>query len=272
MGEVGKHEAPGTRLDDAMTGGRTEPHGFLGELRDSISVRTVVPVVGVLLLELGFILSYVGAFHAPRPHRIPIAVVAPAQEAPRLVTELNRISGHPLDARRVSSAAAARTKIENGSTSAALVVDPTSKTDVLLVASGGGTSVVTATEQVADRVEASQQRSLTVTEVVPLQAGDGRGLTGFYLVVGWLVGGYLVAALLGIARGAAPPTTRRAFIRLLAIVPYAILSGLGGALVVDQGLGAVTGHFVALWWLGALLVFGAAAVTMAFRAPSGTGR
>jgi hypothetical protein len=216
MGEVGKHEAPGTRLDDTMTGGRTEPHGFLGELRDSISVRTVVLVVGVLLLELGFILSYVGAFHAPRPHRIPIAVVAPAQEAPRLVTELNRISGHPLDARRVSSAAAARTKIENGSTSAALVVDPTSKTDVLLVASGGGTSVVTATEQVADRVEASQQRSLTVTEVVPLQAGDGRGLTGFYLVVGWLVGGYLVAALLGIARGAAPPTTRRAFIRLLA--------------------------------------------------------
>ena len=49
---------------------------------------------------------------------------------------------------------------------------------------------------------------------MPLQAGDGRGLTGFYLVIGWIVGGYLVASLLGVAGGARPATTRRAAIRL----------------------------------------------------------
>jgi hypothetical protein len=37
-----------------------------------------------------------------------------------------------------------------------------------------------------------------------VQPGDGRGLTGFYLVVGWIVGGYLVAALLGVSGGVPP--------------------------------------------------------------------
>jgi hypothetical protein len=107
---------------------------------------------------------------------------------------------------------------------------------------------------VLTEVDATQKRTVRVSDLVPVQRGDARGLTGFYLVVGWIVGGYLVAALLGVASGARPPTPRRAVFRLAAVVPYSILSGLGGAFVVDQVLGALTGHFVALWWLGALLV------------------
>ena len=81
-----------------------------------------------------------------------------------------------------------------------------------------------------------------------------------------MTGGYLVAALLGVARGDRPATARRAIFRLLAVVPYAIISGLVGAIVVGPVLGALTDHLVALWWLGALLVFAAAAaVTMAFQ-------
>ena len=41
--------------------------------------------IGVLLLQFGFILSYIGAFHAPAPHRIPVTVVAPPQVASQLV-------------------------------------------------------------------------------------------------------------------------------------------------------------------------------------------
>jgi hypothetical protein len=88
-------------------------------------------------------------------------------------------------------------------------------------------------------------------------------------VIGWIVGGYLVAALLGITRGARPANTRRAVIRLLALVPYALLSGLGGALIVDQLLGALTGHFAALFGVGFLLVLAAATVTLAFQILAG---
>jgi hypothetical protein len=115
-----------------------------------------------------------------------------------------------------------------------------------------------------EKGEATQKRTLTVVDARPVQPGDSRGLTGFYLVIGWTVGGYLVAALLGIAKGARPANGKRAVIRLVAIALYAIVSGLGGAIIVGPALGALNGHLVALWWVGALVVFAAAAVTMAF--------
>lgn len=59
-------------------------------------------------------------------------------------------------------------------------------------------------EQVITAAEAQQQRTVTITDLVPVQAGDARGLTGFYLVIGWIVGGYLVAALLGVAKAPNP--------------------------------------------------------------------
>lgn len=123
----------------------------------------------------------------------------------------------------------------------------------------------TAIEAEFDGVEAARNRTVTVQDVLPTQSGDNRGLTGFYLVTGWTVGGYLVAALLGIAQGARPATPRLAVFRLPAIVPYGILSGLGGALVIGPVLGALTGHTLGLWALGSLVVFAAAAVTMAFQ-------
>jgi len=264
MSEVGRHEAPETPETDAQTAGGPARQGFLAELHDAVSVRTTVLVLGVLVLQLGFILSYVGAFHSPKPHNIPIAVVAPAQASDQVVGRLNGIASSPLRA-HAATEAAARRDIRNGDTSAVLIVNPSGRTDTLLVASGGGASVTTAAEQVVTRVEGSQRRTAKVDDVIPLQSGDERGLTGFYLVIGWIVGGYLVAALLGVAKGSRPATVRRAGIRLLAVVPYSVLSGLGGALIVDQLLGALTGHLVALWWLGTLIVFGAAAVTMAFQ-------
>jgi len=194
-----------------------------------------------------------------------VAVVAAAPIAQTLVERLNGLAGQPLDAAPVASRARATALLRSGSISAALIVNTSGTTDRLLVASGGGVSVASAAEQIAGRLESAQRRQLVVADTVPLQAGDGRGLTGFYLVIGWIVGGYLVASLLGIAKGSRPATRRRALIRLIAVIPYSILSGLGGALIVDQWLGALTGHFVALWWLGALLVFGAMAVTMAFQ-------
>ncbi|WP_188940957.1 DUF3533 domain-containing protein [Nakamurella endophytica] len=235
------------------------------ELRDAIGLRTVALVVGVLLLQLGFILSYVGAFHAPTPHRVPVAVVAPAQAAPQLVGQLNGLAGDPLDASAAPDEATARARLARGDTSAVLLYDAGGTRDTLLVASGGGASVVTAVQTVVERVDAAQQRTVQVQDVVPLQPGDARGLTGFYLVIGWIVGGYLLAALLGVARGSRPANLRRAWFRLGAVVPYAIASGIGGALVVDTALHALTGHFWALAWVGALVVAAAATVTMAFQ-------
>jgi hypothetical protein len=236
------------------------------DFKDAVALRTVALILGVLLQQLGFILSYVGAFHAPTPQNIPLAVVSGSQQASnQSVAKLNAIVGSPLAAVTLADRATAERQIRSGEISAALIINTQGTADTLLTSSGGGVSVASAVTEVVDRVEASQQRTVTAIDIVPLQSGDGRGLTGFYLVIGWIVGGYLVAALLGVSAGARPSTPRRAYFRLGAIVPYAILSGLGGTLIVDQVLGALTGHFWTLWWLGALLVAAAATVTMAFQ-------
>lgn len=267
MDGSGRHEAAGTAATeppDERVGVHSR-RDLRTELSDAINARTVGLVVGVLFLQLGFILSYVGAFHSPQPHRIPLGVVGPASASESLVAKLNAIPSAPVSARGYADRAAAESALRSGSLPAALVVDPAGSTDRLLVASASGVPLVTAVQRVVEAVDAGQQRTVTVQDVVPVQGGDGRGLTGFYLVIGWIVGGYLVAALLGVAKGARPATTRRAAIRLAAVVPYAVISGVGGALVVDPLLGALRGHFLALALLGALLVFGAAAVTMAFQ-------
>ena len=242
-----------------------KPQGFLGEFWDAVPVRTVSLIIGILLLQIGFILSYVGAFHAPTPHRIPLAIVAPAPESGPIVTKLNLIPSAPLHATAASSPGAARRLLGDESVSAALVINPAATTDTLLVASADGSAEASAAEQVITAAEASQHRSVTVTDIVPLQRGDFHGLTGYYLVIGWIVGGYLVAALLGVASDAKRATRRRTIFRLIAFVPYAIISGLAGAIVVGPVLGALTGHLLALWWLGALLVFAVGAVTLAFQ-------
>jgi hypothetical protein len=232
-----------------------------GQLR-----TTVLLVVGVFVLQLGFIFSYVAAFHDPKPHRVPVAIVAPAALASRGVGAIDAIPQQVARARALSSTTAAREQILTGSISAAIIVNPASTTDRVLYASGGGAAVASTVEKVASEVEAKYGRHVTFTDLVPLQAGDSRGLTGFYLVIGWIVGGYLLASILGIANGARPSNVREAAGRLLVVVPYAVASGLGGALIVDQMLGAITGHFLALWGLGVLVVAASAAATMAAEA------
>jgi hypothetical protein len=145
-----------------------KPQGFLGQFWDAVSIRTVSLIIGVLLLQIGFIVSYVGAFHSPTPHRIPLAVVAPAPESSQVVTKLNLIPSAPLHATAASSLAAARRLIGDEAVSAALVINPAAKTDTLLFASADGSSVASAAEQVITAAEASQHRSVAVTDIVPL--------------------------------------------------------------------------------------------------------
>jgi hypothetical protein len=246
--------------------GLVAPKGFRAELRDAVSLRTISLIIGVLLLQLGFILSYVGAFHAPKPHEIRIGIVSPSEKiSTQIADKLNGIGEHPVNAVHVADKDTAIQKIKSGELSAALDIHIFGKTDTLLISRGGGHAVADAATKVATLLEETQHRTVTVEDVVPLQSGDYYGLTGFYLVIGWMVGGYLMASLLGVAAGARPATPRRAYFRLGAIVPYAIVSGFGGAYIVDKVLGALTGHFLELSLLGALLVASSAAVTMALQ-------
>ena len=244
--------------------------GFLAEIKDAVTTRAALLVLGVLALQLAFITSYIGAFHHPKPREIPIAVTAPlAPVAERSVRQLDALPGKPLAPRAVEDEAAAVARIRNRDVDGALIIDPAGTTDRLLVAGGAGASLAQAIEEVVGLVEKSQGRTVVVTDVAPSAAGDGRGLSAFYLVVGWCVGGYLCAAILAISAGARPANSARAVIRLGALLVYAVVAGLLGAVIAGPVLDALPGSLMGLWGLGTLVVFAVGAITLALQGLAG---
>jgi hypothetical protein len=242
------------------------------ELLPGVTLRSAVLVVGVLLLQLGFVLSYVGAFHAPTPRSIPIAVVAPAGApagtAQQAADRLDGLTGRPLDARAAAGEDEARQQLRDRTVDGVLLLGATGQ-DRLLVASAEGGAVSSALEQVLTSVDATQQRTLATEDAVPARASDARGLSAFYLAVGWVVGGYLVASIIGVSNGSVPASRARAGTRLVSLAAYAVVSGIGGAIITGPVLGVFSGHLVALWGLGALVVFAVGAFTMALQVWTG---
>ncbi|MFF4157660.1 DUF3533 domain-containing protein [Streptomyces sp. NPDC001678] len=238
---------------------------FVQEVRDAVTGRAAVLVIGALVLQLAFVASHVGAFHNPKPKDIAVGVVAPGPLGDQLVKKLDALPGHPLDPRTVPDEARARAEIGARDLDAALLVHPRGTTDTLLVAGGAGASLAQAAEAVLTRAERAEGRSLRVVDTAPAAAGDARGLSAFYLVVGWCVGGYLCAAILAISAGARPANLHRAVIRLASLALYALAAGLLGTVIAGPALGALPGGILGLWGLGALVVFAVGSLTLALQ-------
>jgi hypothetical protein len=245
--------------------GAGRQRGFARNLRGAVTGRAVLLVIGVLLLQLGFVASYVGALHHPSPYHASIDVVAPAPVVDQLVGQLDSLPKSVLDARPAADEATARQRIRDQKVYSALLFNPTGTQDTLLVASAAGPALSGAVQKAVTAVDQQQGRTVVVEDLVPLAMGDNGGLTPFYLAVGWCVGGYLVAAILGISAGSRPANGPRAVIRLATLALYSIASGIGGAVIVGPALHALPGRIVALGGVGALVVFGVGAITMAMQ-------
>ena len=237
--------------------------GFAAELKGAVTPRAAMLVIAVLLLQFGFIVSYVGALHHPTPHELSIAVVAPPQVQPQLVAALEAVPDDAVRAVTAADRAEATARIEDQKIYAALLVDPTGTQDTLLVANARGPAAARAAEEIVTAIGRSQGRTVVVQDVVPLAEGDAEGLSSFYLVIGWCVGGYLVASILGISAGSRPANTSRAVIRLGVLALYSVAAGIGGAVIVGPVLDALPGSTWGLLGLGTLVVFAVGAFTMA---------
>lgn len=240
-------------------------NSFPAEVKDAVTPRATLLVLGVVALQLLFIASYVGALHNPKPKDVPFGVVAPQAAAQQAVTRLEQLPGSPLDPRAVADAATARKQILNRDIDGALIIDPAGTTDTLLVASGGGTVLATALETLTATLEKAERRTVRTVDVAPASSQDFDGLSSFYVVVGWCVGGYLCASILAISTGARPANPRRAVIRLVVMALVSIAGGLGGAVIVGPVLGALPGSVMTFWGLGALVTFAVGAATLALQ-------
>ncbi|MEU5060023.1 MULTISPECIES: DUF3533 domain-containing protein [Streptomyces] len=238
---------------------------IMSEVKDAVTPRATLLVIGVIALQLLFIASYVGALHEPRLKDVPFGVVAPQALTEQTVTRLEKLPGSPLDPRALPDEGAAREQIMNRDIDGALVAHPAGTTDTLLVASGGGRALSIALGTLTATLDKAQGRTVRTVDVAPVSPHDFNGLSSFYLVIGWCVGAYLCASILAISAGARPANLARAATRLGTMALVSIVGGLGGAIIVGPILGALPGGVMALWGLGALLIFAVGAATLALQ-------
>jgi hypothetical protein len=220
-----------------------------------------------LVLMLAFAFFYVGAFHEPTPHNVPLAVVGP----PTAAAQLNRLPEEPLDARRASSRADALSQINDRKVYGAYDAG----TNRLFVASAANRATAVALEQVFDRIAAAQNRpAVRVTDVKPLPLSDPNGTAAFYAVIAWVFGGYIGATLIGLIGNARSTSRRRAAARVGALAAFAVVAAILSVIMLRVCFDTFSGHVVAMCAIGALTIFAGGAATAGIQAaagPAGTG-
>jgi Universal stress protein family len=195
------------------------------------------PLAGFIVATAAFAAIFVAltlsAYHAPRPHGLPVGIVGPAAVTSRVEHAVDSASPGAFSWRGYSSAAGARTGIAQREVDGALVA---SGPDLrLLVAEGGGTAPAQALTQAFGAVAARAGRPLVVTDVVPPLPEDTQALSSFFVVLSVLI------PTLAAGSGSAL-AFRRARPALAVAVPVAvaIAMGLVSAAVADgiAGLGS----------------------------------
>lgn len=230
-------------------------------------VRGAAVLVAALLLQLAFVASYVGALHEPTPHEVPVAVVGPAAAA----AQLNQLPGRPLRATAVPDLDAGKERIAQRRSYAVLVPgaekkDGSAGRDTLYVASAANRTTAGVLPVIFTKLATEQgAKAPQVHELAPLPPADSNGLAGFYLVVSWMVGGYLAATLLGMVGRARSRNRRFALYRLGGVLVLGLASGIFSTLLLQQVIGVLDGPFLALALTGALCVFAVGAATIAFQ-------
>ncbi|WP_018351696.1 hypothetical protein [Longispora albida] len=257
----GKHAAPRHRIWNALW---FIPEPMSDRWWRSWFMRSLLLLTGVLLLTGLFVGAYVGALHNPVPKNVPVGVIKGDAPAHQLLATLRQRSD-ALQAVEYSSADAASSALEKRRVYAVLTF--TTSEDApgagLTVATAGGPSAVLVITETLTTAADAASIPLTVTDVAPLDDEDPHGLSPFYLVVGWVVGGYLAATVLALSTGTVPRNFERAAMRLGALALFSALAGFAGALIVTHGLHIWPDHLLGLTVTGALTVFASAAAASA---------
>ncbi|SCG74856.1 ABC-2 transporter permease [Micromonospora inositola] len=257
-------------LIEAAVRPRREPRQVV--LRRAI-IGGAVSLLVALIIGAGFIAAYIGALHDPQPKDVPVGVVRADQPAQTLLTAV-RAQGRQLKPVGYADRAAADAALYRRDIYAVLASGTGAPGLTLTTASAAAPA---ATGVIAHTLTVAAQRAqvpLTVTDAVPVDADDPRGVAPFYLTVGLVIGGYFGAIALGAAVGTVPRNVSREAIRIGAHALHAALLGLAGALITGPGLGIWDGRFVSLFGAGALLAFAAAmfaAAVQGWLARLGTG-
>lgn len=213
-------------------------------------------LAGFIMVSAAFAAIFVAltlsAFHAPRPHDLPVGIVGPATVTSRVEHALDSAAPGAFGWRSYPSQAGARTGITQRAVDGALVA---SGHDLrLLVAQGGGTGPAQVLTQAFGTVAARSGRPLVVADVVPPLPGDTEALSSFFVVLAVLIPSLAAGSGSALAFRRARPA-----LAVAAPVAVAIVIGVVSAAVADGIAGL--GNYAAIAGVAALFSLAVAAPT-----------
>lgn len=224
-----------------------------------------VPLLVGLFIGSIFVSVFLAAFHDPKPHHLPVAVVAPPQVLAALQAQ-SANNGEAVDIRDYTSASTAESAVHDRAVFGAFIVDPQGPT--LLVSGANGPSVTQTLQGVFTAAAKATGSPLTVTDVQPLRSGDSRGLSVFYGAFGVVLAGFLFG-LTSMQLAANLPSLWRTGSALI----FAALAGLVVAWLLQPVFGALPAPLfttAAVVGLLALAVGGTTTALLKMFGPAGT--
>jgi hypothetical protein len=213
-------------------------------------------LAGFILASAAFAAIFVAltlsAFHAPRPHDLPVGVVGPAAVTSRVEHALDSAVPGAFAWRGYSTGTSAQTGIAQREVDGALVASGPGLR--LLVAQGGGTAPAQVLTQAFGVVAARSGRHLVVADVVPPLPGDTEALSPFFVVLAVLIPSLAAGSgsALAFRRG-------RPALAVAAPVAVAVVIGVVSAAVADGIAGL--GNYAAIAGVVALFSLAVAAPT-----------
>jgi hypothetical protein len=192
-----------------------------------------------------------------RLHHAPVAVVGTLP----LGAVVSRHGGGAIRLVPEPSAEEARAAIRGGQAYAAILAGRHGESLVIEAAASPGTAA--ALTKGFTTAAAAIKIPLQVRDVAPLPASDPTGVSVFFLIIAWTLGGYIGATVIATAQLMVSSGLRHVAIRLALLAGYAAVFGLGvpalsfpgiggsGAeVLLPAGLGSCTGLYVAVRGIG----------------------
>jgi hypothetical protein len=217
---------------------------------DQVQLRALIRLAALFAVA-GFVFVSINVFvqHAPKAHGLRVAYAGSPIAQVFIQKNLDQAAPGAFSLRRYPSEASARAAVLDRSAYGAFI--ERDKKALLLTASAAGTgaqqAILHAFTMMTTMAPASMRVKLASEDLRPLPANDSRGLSSSAFLFGLLVTSFVFAILLYIfSHGAS------LFQRLLAIGFFALATALVGALTVGPLIGALAGHFWAIFAIGAL--------------------
>ncbi len=220
-----------------------------------MSVRSIIIVVGIVVVQILLGSLLLGIFHSPKPHELPVAVVGQGPLAEGLTKQLDATP--ELAVQRVDTGKEARALIDQREIYGAYA--PRAKTSTVLVASAASPVVAGVLPRVFAPIDQQRKTQAKVVDTKPLPPDDSGGAAGYFLALVAIIGAILVGWLLELL----VPSIRRGWLptlaRIATLAVFSVVSGLVMALFATS-LGAFEDHVLDVSIALALTIFGVSAV------------